>query len=218
MIIEGLLTTTTVDGTPHMAPMGPLVDVELKNWTLRPFSSSNTFRHLQSNPHCVFHVIDDVVPLVEAALGLPTSLSFELLQRDVNGEFETFATAEREKSPPSLDSDASSLQSCYAGNVWTIPSACHWYHLIVTDWDTSEPRTLAKALLLSRHVQRPFWGWNRAKHAVMEAAILATRYHLVPHTEIEGDLQRLEQVVHKTAGERELHAWHLLKDFFQANS
>ena len=64
MIIEGLLTTTAADGAPHVAPMGPLVDVELKNWTLRPFSSSTTFRNLQSNPHCVFHVIDDVVPLV----------------------------------------------------------------------------------------------------------------------------------------------------------
>ncbi|MEZ6077979.1 MAG: DUF447 family protein [Pirellulaceae bacterium] len=79
VIIEGLLTTTASDGSPHVAPMGPVVDEDLQTWTLRPFASSTTFRYLRANPQCVFHVVDDVLPVVQATLGLPTSLSFELL-------------------------------------------------------------------------------------------------------------------------------------------
>ncbi len=222
MIIEGLLTTTTPTGEPHVAPMGPLVDAELTNWTLRPFSSSNTFRNLQANPHCVFHVVDDVVPVVEAALGLPTSLSFERLLPEVSQEpLQSVSGAPTKSSTKSRGSPQDACEQKLTSSlkpVWTLPSACHWYHLLVDDWDTSAPRTSAKALLLERQIQRPFWGWNRAKHAVMEATILATRLHMVSHAEIAGDLQRLEQVVHKTAGERELQAWHLLHDFFRANS
>ena len=140
------------------------------------------------------------------------------MQCEETGEFEKSERADLQSPQGSGETLPAESPSCCEETVWTIPSACHWYHLIVTDWDTSEPRTLAKALLLSQHVQRSFWGWNRAKHAILEATILATRYHLIPRAEVEEDLQRLEQAVFKTAGERELHAWYLLKDFFQANS
>ncbi len=191
MIIEGLLTTTSPEGTPHVAPMGPVVDVDLRQWTLRPFASSTTFRYLQANADCVFHVIDDVLPVVEAALGLPTSLKFEPLRSGSEG---------------------------FAQSVgWTIPTACHWYHLKVTQWDTSQARSEAQAQLLSQAVQRPFWGWNRAKHAILEATILASRIHLLEPCELKDDLQSFDVTIGKTAGERELQAWQLLRDFFQAN-
>ena len=191
MIIEGLLTTTDESGNPHVAPMGPVVDEDLSTWTLRPFASSTTFRLLRANPHCVFHVVDDVVPVVESALGLETSLQFAVQSRSIVGE--------------------SGMKQL---TVWTIPTACHWYHLEVIAWDVSQERSQATARVLERHLQKPFWGWNRAKHAILEATILATRLHLVDRKAIEEDLSRLQPAVTKTAGARELYAWQLLSDFF----
>lgn len=200
MIIEGLLTTTTSDGSPHVAPMGPVVDEDLQSWTLRPFASSTTFRCLQANPHCVFHVVDDVLPVVQAALGLPTSLSFEPL---------TGATG-RDNSKHTGDNATD--------GAWIIASACHWYHLQVTDWDTSQPRSLAKTRLIEQRVQRPFWGWNRAKHAILEVTILASRIHLLEREAIDAQLFHHETAIDKTAGTRERQAWQLLKDFFEASA
>lgn len=200
MIIEGLLTTTASDGSPHVAPMGPVVDEDLQTWTLRPFASSTTFRCLQANPHCVFHVVDDVLPVVQAALGLPSSLRFESLGGNTG----------RDKLKHAGDNRAD--------GAWTISSACHWYHLQVTDWDTSQPRSLAKTRLIEQRVQRPFWGWNRAKHAILEATILASRIHLLEREAIDAELSKHEAAIGKTAGERELLAWRLLKDFFEASA
>lgn len=185
MIIEGLLTTSRPDGTPHVAPMGPVVTPDLERWTLRPFQSSTTFDLLRAHPQCVFHVVDDVVPVVQAALGQPTDLTFE------------------ELSPKSPQDPA----------VWLIRSACHWFHLQVTDWDVSQPRSEATAKVLTQGVNRPFWGWNRAKHAVLEATILATRLHLADPHAIKEDFARLELAIEKTAGPREWLAWELLKAY-----
>lgn len=200
MIIEGLLTTTASDGSPHVAPMGPVVDEDLQTWTLRPFASSTTFRYLRANPQCVFHVVDDVLPVVQATLGLPTCLNFELLA----------GTTGRDKPKRSSDNAPD--------GAWSISSACHWYHLHVTDWDTSQPRSLAKTRLIEQRVQRPFWGWNRAKHAILEATILASRIHLLEPEMLDAELAKHEVAIHKTAGERELQAWQLLKDFFEASA
>ncbi len=188
MIIEGLLTTTQEDGSPHVAALGPVVNEELTRWTLRPFASSNTFRWLRLNSHCAFHVVDDVVPVVEAALGFPSSLQFERRQS-------------------ALDDS----------QFWVIPSACHWYHLQVTQWDLSEMRSQATATPRDSSVLRPFWGWNRAKHAILEATILATRLHLADRQSINEDLKRLEAAIEKTAGHRELEAWQMLQDYFASH-
>lgn len=193
MIIEGLLTTTDEAGRPHVAPMGPSVDPQLRRWLLRPWATSTTYRLLRANPHCVFHVVDDVVPVVESALGMASSLSFERY----------VATANSEEQP--------------AASVWVIPSACHWYQLRVTSWEAIQPRAEAVAEVLEQRVLRPFWGWNRAKHAVLEATILATRLHLAERRLIDEDLARLQPAIDKTAGPRELLAWQLLRDFFESH-
>lgn len=231
MIIEGLLTTTARDGSPHVAPMGPVVDVGLETWTLRPFDSSTTFRNLRTNPYCVFHVVDDVLPVVEAALGLPTSLAFErlvdpteqLADRPPSGGGNSISSpAAAGKTQPIREAQTSAATATSElvteGASWTIPSACHWYQLKVTHWDTSQPRSLAQALLIDQRVQRPFWGWNRAKHAILEATILASRLQLLDRAEVDAELSKLELAIGKTAGERELQAWQLLKDFFEASA
>jgi hypothetical protein len=60
---------------------------------------------------------------------------------------------------------------------------------------------------------REFWGFNRAKHAVIEAAILATRLDFLPAAEIANQFARLQSVVEKTGGSQEHSAFDLLSQF-----
>ena len=71
-------------------------------------------------------------------------------------------------------------------------------------------------LLVHRGTQRDFIGFNRACHAVLEAAIYATRVHLLPRAFLEGELARLQIIVDKTAGPRELEAMALLTDYIRS--
>ena len=60
-------------------------------------------------------------------------------------------------------------------------------------------------------VYREFFGFNRAKHAVIEAAILATRIHLLPADEISADFERLKIIVEKTGAAAEHRAFAFLE-------
>jgi hypothetical protein len=60
---------------------------------------------------------------------------------------------------------------------------------------------------------RDFQGFNRAKHAVVEAAILATRVGLLPVDEIYAQLDRLRSWVEKTGGPAEERAFAMLLDY-----
>jgi len=67
-----------------------------------------------------------------------------------------------------------------------------------------------------RGTRRDFIGFNRARHAVLEAAILATRVHLLPPDQIRDELTRLAVPVEKTAGPREREAWALVGGFIES--
>jgi len=64
--------------------------------------------------------------------------------------------------------------------------------------------------VVESRIVRPFFGLNRAKHAVIEAAILATRTHLLPPTEIRDQIARLQPLVDKTAGRVETESFQFL--------
>ncbi len=65
---------------------------------------------------------------------------------------------------------------------------------------------------------RDFFGFNRAKHAVLEAAILATRIEFLPSNEISEQFQRLALIVTKTGGPQEQSAFELLQGFVNAHT
>lgn len=50
---------------------------------------------------------------------------------------------------------------------------------------------------------REFSGFNRAKYAVLEASILATRLHLHPIAEVAAEYRKYRAVVDKTGGPSE---------------
>jgi len=74
--------------------------------------------------------------------------------------------------------------------------------------DEQRPRFYCKVLFEASHA--PFKGFNRAQAAVIEAAILASRLHMLPREKIERELGYLQIWVEKTAGPREHEAWRLL--------
>jgi uncharacterized protein len=61
--------------------------------------------------------------------------------------------------------------------------------------------------LLHHAVHRPFLGYNRAQGAVIEAAILSTRLHLLPPEKVTAEMAYLAIAVSKTAGPAEREAW-----------
>jgi hypothetical protein len=94
-----------------------------------------------------------------------------------------------------------------------LKSACRWYEFEVMQIDESQDRADITANII--HVGRlhDFFGFNRAKHAVLEAAILATRVHLMTRDQIKSEFDRLQIPVQKTAGPKEIEAFGLLLDF-----
>lgn len=91
--------------------------------------------------------------------------------------------------------------------------SCQYYEFQVTDLDDSGERTEIWAETVASGQNRPFFGWNRAKHAVLEAAILATRVAFLPLDEMIADYEKLFVLVEKTGGPAEFEAFRLLDDY-----
>ncbi|MDA0591070.1 MAG: DUF447 family protein [Planctomycetota bacterium] len=97
-----------------------------------------------------------------------------------------------------------------------LKSACRWYEFEVEQLDDSQERTRIVCEVVHSGRLRDFFGFNRAKHAVLEAAILATRVHILPAQEIRDQLAALKIPVGKTGGDDELAAFSLLASFVDA--
>jgi len=181
MILEGIVTSTNEDGTPNIAPMGPVVDRGVTRLELRPFKTSKTFENLARTHQGVFHVTDDVEMLARAAIGC------------------------WDRRPDTLP--------CSAVSGWVLTDVCRWLAFRVVDLDSSGDRCRLECEIVDQGRFRDFFGFNRAKHAVLEAAILATRIGILAPEQIREELQRLESPVRKTAGDQEQRAFDLVKQF-----
>jgi hypothetical protein len=96
--------------------------------------------------------------------------------------------------------------------------ACRWYAFRVASVDDREQRTAIAARVVDRGQLREFFGFNRAKHAVVEAAILATRIDFFDSGHIEGEFDRLAVLVEKTGGHQERRAFAFLRQFVTEQS
>jgi hypothetical protein len=191
MILEGIVTTISAAGAVNIAPMGPHVDRDTANreWTrfmLRPFRTSQTFANLIEHGEGVLHVTDDVLLLARSALGLLDPLPALQPARKVRG--------------------------------WVLADACRFYEFRVADRrhaGPSEERARFEAEVVYSGRLRDFFGFNRAKHAVVEAAILATRTAFLPLDEIESEYRKLAMPIEKTGGAQEHAAFDLLRRHVQ---
>lgn len=74
--------------------------------------------------------------------------------------------------------------------------------------DELRPRFFCKVNRAIAH--RPFLGMNRARAAVLEAAILSTRLDRLPREKIDSEIAYLKIAIDKTAGDAEREAWDLV--------
>ncbi len=149
-----------------------------------------------------------------------TSTTYQNLKRNRVGVFhltddvELFAQAAVGQPDP-----LPSLRPAAAVRGSIIATACRWFAFEVESLDDSQDRTSIVARIVDRGALRDFLGFNRAKHAVIEAAILATRIHLIPADELQAALARLAPLVEKTGAAAEHRAFNFLRDYInQATS
>jgi uncharacterized protein len=79
--------------------------------------------------------------------------------------------------------------------------------LAVVDVTEHAQRPRFHCAVVHRRSHAPFTGFNRAKAAVVEAAILVSRLHLLPREKVEAEIAYLAIAVEKTAGVEEEEAW-----------
>jgi hypothetical protein len=98
---------------------------------------------------------------------------------------------------------------------YVLTGACRAFEFQVRAMDDSERRIKIECEVVHAQTLRDFFGLNRAKHAVVEAAILATRLHLLPLEGVRAELARLRVLVDKTGGDQEHGAFTLLSEFVE---
>ena len=98
---------------------------------------------------------------------------------------------------------------------FVLTGACRFYEFEVRSMDESQERVQIRADVVHRGTLREFFGLNRAKHAVVEAAILATRLHLIPADEVRAEYRKLRVLVEKTGGPAEHTALDFLTDHLE---
>jgi hypothetical protein len=99
-----------------------------------------------------------------------------------------------------------------------IAGACRWYEFEVASINEASERSEISTRLVHTGHLREFFGLNRAKHAVLEAAILATRLHLISSSDVQRQLEPLAQMVEKTGGVQERSAFEFLRSHISKNS
>jgi uncharacterized protein len=138
-----------------------------------PFDATRTLKNLRFRGEAVVHLTDDVLLFVESALGHPR--------------------------PPMRDA------SVVAGSV--IEEASCWREVVVTaieptDDELPRSRVRARVVAAGTGSAQPA-GLCRARHAAIEASILASRMKWLGGDRVLAELERLQELVDKTAGPRE---------------
>jgi hypothetical protein len=186
LILEGIVTTINAANELNIAPMGPRVDRQMKSFTLRPFQTSQTFKNLREHGEGVFHVVDDVLLLAQAAVGPVEPAPVLLMATKVRGHI--------------------------------LRDACRFFEFQVERMDDRQERAEIEVRVVASGRLQEFFGFNRAKHAVVEAAILATRVHLLPRQQLLEEFQRLAVPVDKTGGSREREAFQFLREYVEKHA
>lgn len=96
-----------------------------------------------------------------------------------------------------------------------LPDACRAYEFRVVSLDDREKRTTIEVEVVRCENLREYFGLNRAKHAVVEAAILATRIDFLSMREIVSEFSDLASLVQKTGGPAEHRAFHFLERYVE---
>jgi hypothetical protein len=183
MILEGLVTTTDDAGDLHVAAMGPAVDEAER--------AGNRLTRLVLRPFATSHTATHLLQRPQGVFHLTDDVL--LLARLAVG-----------------DPVAPAARPAGEGGGWIRDDASAAWEFVIEATDASSDRLHLEARVVATHQGRPFFGFNRAAHAVVEGAILVTRLHLLGAEEVGRRLADLEPLVAKTGGRRERQAFGLL--------
>jgi len=138
-----------------------------------PFDATRTLRNLRVHGEAVVHLTDDVLLFVQAALGRP-----------------------RPATRPAAAIDGAVIEDVQS-----------WREVVVTEITPAAgelPRSMVRARVVASGIgTRQPLGLCRARHAAVEASILASRLRWLGAEHVSGELERLQELVDKTAGPRE---------------
>ena len=183
MILEGIVTTVAPAGQVNVAPMGPHV----------PDDAEDPLKHFILKPFRTSQTCRNLAAHGEGVLHVTDDVL--LLAQAAVGTPDPF--------PPLMP----------AGRVrgFILRDACRYAEFRVTAWQGNVDRATLEVEVLHIGRLRDFFGFNRARHAVLEAAILATRTALLPLEHVEAEFARLAPLVEKTGGTRERQAFAFLR-------
>ncbi len=148
-----------------------------------PFRGTRTLRNLRLGGEAVAHLTDDALLFVQAALGHPEP-----------------ATRTAEVTGGAV------IEQCSA-----------WRELVVTEIAASDdgpprPRVTARVVASGSGAQPPM-GMCRARHAAVEASIVASRLRFLGAERVGAELDRLQELIDKTAGPREREAMAFVRGY-----
>jgi hypothetical protein len=142
-------------------------------------------------------VVDNFAKLILRPF--PGSNTFKNLARQGDGVFHS-------------TDDANLIAYSAVGEPWFVPKyrnsdsvsgfllteCCRAYEFKTANIDTRGERSKIEVDVVQVHHFRDFIGFNRAKHAILEAAILATRFHLLNLDEVATEFRKLRIIIDKT--------------------
>jgi hypothetical protein len=97
-----------------------------------------------------------------------------------------------------------------------LTGACSWMEVEADDVVAVGERAVISCRVVHQGRLRDFLGFCRARNAVIEATILATRLHLTPPPEVEAELVRLQTIVDKCGDGREREAMHYVTEYVRS--
>jgi hypothetical protein len=181
MIRETIVTTVSVAGAVHIAPLGIIAEGD--GWIIAPFRPSATLDNLRAVPFAVANSTDDVRVFAGCLTG----------RRD-------WRTVPADHVP-----------------VPRLAGALAHAELVVDRVSEDDQRPRFHCRVVHRASHAPFSGFNRAQAAVVEAAILVSRLHMLPRVKVETEMAYLAIAVEKTAGPAEEEAWRWLSEKVQSH-
>ncbi len=181
MIIESIVTTSNADGTVNISPMGPY------------FAEPGNWDQFELRPFDTSTTYRNLVRLGQGVLHIHDDVRL----------FAAAVTRQLDWQPRTQPADV------VAGFV--LSDACRAYEFEVSFADHQQPRKRLTCKTVKVHRFRDFLGFNRARHAVLEAAIVVSRLDFLPAEEVSATMQRLASIVEKTSGPDEQAAFEILQ-------
>jgi len=106
-----------------------------------------------------------------------------------------------------------SLRATPDGKGHIIADSCRWYQFEVRKVDDARERSEFRCDVTDHGALREFVGFHRGRHAVIEAAIAASRVQLLGREAVEREVERAQIIVDRTGTDAERETLAMISEF-----